>query len=110
MKTINNNEIEQALIKTSRIYLSGKLTGENLIREISDTNTEIGISSYNSFSVDKPHYHEFNREFNYILDGELKVFLIDEKREYHLKKGDLYVFDVGEKYIVKTKKTQKFFS
>lgn len=104
MKLITNKNISNALSSTNRIYLAGKLSGANPIEHFNLEDFEIGISDYKDFTIDKPHYHSFNHEYNFILNGEIKVFVIDEKKEYLLKEGDIFLIEPNMKYITKSKK------
>ena len=100
---ISCGEIEAGLSASGRVYLCGDLAAPNGVRHIKTDGYEIGISGYPEFKFEKAHVHTFNTEFNYIIEGELKIFLLDEEREYHLKKGDLFVINRDEPYVGKAK-------
>ena len=102
MDVIRNGEIQQAFTQTGRVYLCGNLQKENGIRHIKTEAYEIGISRYPVFSCDKPHYHTFNTEYNYVLEGEVKILLLNEKKEYVFHAGDLYVININEPYATKS--------
>lgn len=111
MDILRVNEINQGLKHKGRVYLCGNLKQDNGARFIKTENYEIGISVYPEFTFEKPHLHSFNVEYNYVLDGEIKIFLIDEKKEYHLKAGDLFVIHINEPYVGKAKAgSRTFFS
>ena len=101
MDILRNTEIEDGLKEKGRVYLCGNLEFPNGVQHIQTKEYEIGISLYSVFSVDKPHYHSYNTEYNYVLEGEIKVLLIREGKEFHFKKGDFFVINANEPYIGK---------
>ena len=96
-----NNEIEKGLTNNGRIYLCGNLKKENAIRHFHTDGYEIGISDYPEYTFEKAHIHSFNIEYNYVLEGSVKIFMLDEKKEYQFNKGDLFIIQVGEPYVGK---------
>ena len=101
MKIINHIEIENGLKDSGRVYLCGDLQRSNGVEHIKTDGYEIGISEYPEFKCDKPHYHAFNNEFNFVIAGQVKVILINEKKEYLFSAGDLFVIEPNEPYIGK---------
>ncbi|MGT2802756.1 cupin domain-containing protein [Streptococcus henryi] len=101
MEFIFNEDIDCGLEKNGRVYLTGNLKKPQDTKHISTTNYEMGISRYNSFKAEQAHTHRFNQEYNYILQGEAKVFIFEEDREYHFKKGDMFYISPGMSYMVK---------
>lgn len=101
MKIIRNEAIERALKEKLRIYLCGNLTADNSLEHIPTESFEIGISNYQQFTFEKAHVHGFNQEFNYVVTGQVKVFLLREKREQLFAGGDLYLIEPGEPYVSK---------
>ena len=101
MKTVNKNQIQAALESTKRVYLCGKLLTPQALEHIENDGLEIGISQYKEFTADPPHFHTSNEEYNIILDGELKVYIFNEKKEYSLSKGDLFFIEPHMPYMVK---------
>lgn len=101
MNVIKEEEISSGLEQSSRVYLCGNLKMGNTVEHIPTDSYEIGVTQYSEFSADKAHIHTFNTEYNYVLEGSIKIFLIDEKKEVLLKKGDLFVINVGEPYMGK---------
>lgn len=101
MKVIKNEDINTALINEKRIYLSGNLKEVNKIEHIQTDGYEIGISNYDKFTCERAHYHSYNFEFNYVLEGVVKVYIFSEKKEYILKKGDLFLIEPNMIYISK---------
>lgn len=103
MDILRANEINQGLNHGGRVYLCGNLKKENRAPFIETESYEIGITVYPKFTFEKPHLHSFNVEYNYVLDGEIKIFMINENMEYHFKAGDLFVIHINEPYVGKAK-------
>ena len=101
MNIIRNEATEAALQDNGRVYLCGNLALPNGVDHICTDGYEIGISYYADFSADKPHYHASNTEYNYVLEGEIKILLIRDNKEIHLRKGDLFVLSPNEPYVGK---------
>lgn len=53
------------------------------------SNVELGISVYNEFKCDKPHYHLTTNEHYYIVSGEQKILDLETGIESHAKEGDV---------------------
>ena len=102
MDIIKNTDIENALRDSNRVYLSGNFQSPNGVNHIPTSAYEIGISDYKKFTCDAPHIHTFNTEYNYVLEGEIKILLIDKNQEFHFKKGDLFVIYLNEPYVGKS--------
>lgn len=102
MNIIRRSDVEKGLKKNFRVYLCGNLEKANEIEHIPTDGYEIGISVYPDYTFEKAHIHSFNREYNYVLEGAIKIFLLEEKREYLFEKGDLFVINVNEPYVGKS--------
>lgn len=103
MDIIKNRDIENALTDSKRVYLCGNLHAPNKVNHIRTPAYEIGISDYKVYTCDAPHIHTFNMEYNYVLEGEMKILLFETQQEFHLKKGDLFVIHPNEPYAGKSK-------
>lgn len=103
MKTVRGTDIEAVLENELRVYLCGDLERPTALKHVETDGFEIGISDYKCYTFEKAHIHRRNREYNYVLEGEIKVFLLNEKREYLFEKGDLFVIDTNEPYVGKCK-------
>ncbi len=101
MKIIKGNSVDQALESSGRVYLCGNLEQPQAFEALHTGGYEIGISEYPDFICERPHQHLFNDEYNYVLEGELKIYLFDEKREYHLTRGDLFLIEPHMPYVGK---------
>lgn len=102
MKVIRNSVIMDALEYKKRVYLCGNLTRpQPELDFIKDQNIEIGISNYKNYTAELPHYHSKVREFNYVIEGELKVYIFSEHNEYLIHSNELFLIERNTKYIVK---------
>lgn len=101
MEILERNEIEGGLIGSHRTYLCGNLQNPTKARHIHTDDYEIGISQYSEYTVEMPHYHSFNIEYNYVISGQVKVLLLNEGIEKVLKSGDLFVIQTEEPYLCK---------
>jgi len=102
MNFIAGQKIFEALSKSYRVYLCGDLKSpQSDLQWIDDKQLEIGISYYNQFSADKPHFHKNATEYNYVLKGTTKLFIIDENQEYTFDSGSLFVIPPNLKYATK---------
>lgn len=101
MKTIKGTAIDSVLQKVKRVYLCGHLDKVNDFDHIENDGLEIGISRYRVFTADLPHVHTFNDEYNIVLKGEMKVYLFNEKKEYIVREGDLFLIEPDMPYISK---------
>jgi len=89
--SIDGANIERALAEVQRVYLCGDLVfPQDSLEHIQSKGMEIGISDYKEFTVDKPHFHTKTTEYNYVLSGATKLFLIDSQEEqiYRLSEKD----------------------
>ncbi|MCR5048174.1 MAG: hypothetical protein K6A37_04345 [Saccharofermentans sp.] len=101
MEFIRHDSIEDGLRQLGRVYLCGNLSKDNVIQHIPTDDYEIGISDYPEYTFEKAHIHRFNKEYNYILEGSMKIFLLTKKQEFTFNKGDLFVIDTNEPYVGK---------
>ena len=102
MKCLNNSDIEKELQRLGRTYLTGDLKNFTDLNYIKTSGLEIGISKYKEFKYDKAHLHKWNNEYNYVLEGEIKVYIFSEAKEYHFKKGDLFNIEPNMAYMTKS--------
>jgi len=99
---IDGSQITKALSETYRVYLSGNLSiPQPELEWLHDDHIEIGISNYIEFTADKPHLHKTATEYNFVLKGESKVYIIDENKEYTFKQGSLFVVSPNTRYASK---------
>ena len=102
MNYLSGKEISQALQKAYRVYLCGDLSNpQEELSWIYDNQLEIGISYYKGFTADKPHFHEIATEYNYILKGSSKFYVVNEEKEYVFQHGSLFVVPPNTMYASK---------
>ena len=101
MEIIRSHNIEEGLTVSGRVYLCGNLQKENAVKHIVTDGYEMGITDYPIFKFEKAHMHTFNTEYNFVLKGQIKLFLLNEKKEILLSEGDLFVINVNEPYVCK---------
>ncbi len=102
MDIIRNSEIKNALNNEYRQYLTGHLKRPQPFLSHVDDDIEVGISFYDKFTPDKPHMHPICVEHGYILQGAIKVKLLDgSNEEYELSVGDFFVLRPGVPYATK---------
>lgn len=108
MQIIKKDSIEHALSKEYRQYLTGHLSKSQPFLNHIDDDIEIGISHYSKFTADKPHYHPVCTEHAYVLEGAIKICLLDgSNEEFEIKEGDFFVIRPGIPYAAKNAKGTK---
>ena len=102
MEIIRSEEIESALKSEYRQYLTGHLERAQPHMKSIDTDIEVGISDYQVFTADTPHFHPVCTEHGYVLRGRVKLLLLNEDfREIELCPGDYFVLQPGEPHATK---------
>lgn len=101
MDFIRGKYLQQKLDEKYRIYLCGNLKRPQAEKCIFDEKNEVGISYYQQFTADSPHFHTLATEYNYIVSGSSKILLLDEHKEITLEIGSLFVFPPMTKYVTK---------
>ena len=92
---IKNEDIKLALQESTRQYFVGNLGLPQLIPFIKDERVEIGISSYDKFTVEAPHWHTNQIEYHYLLSGCTTYIEIDTGDRHTFKPGDFYAIMTG---------------
>lgn len=102
IKSLSKEQIDGALEKEYRQYLAGRLTRVQKYLPHIDDDIEVGISYYKDFTADKPHKHPIATEHGYVLEGLVRIKLIEgEKKEYEFKSGDFFVIEKNVPYVTK---------
>jgi uncharacterized cupin superfamily protein len=102
LEAIRQAELTAALAQEYRQYLTGHLAREQRFLKHVDDDIEIGISHYREFTADKPHMHPVATEHGYILQGSLRMRLLDGSgEEYRFDQGDFFVLRPGVGYATK---------
>ncbi|WP_423800711.1 NUDIX domain-containing protein [Neobacillus sp. SAB-20_R2A] len=100
---IQNGDIELALSETTRQYLVGQLGRPQMLKHIDDSQIEIGITSYDNFISEVPHYHLQAHEYQYMISGMTEYMDVETGEGYQFKKGDFYKIPPGVKYAQRSK-------
>lgn len=102
MEIIKKDCIEHALSKEYRQYLTGHLSKPQPFLNHIDDDIEIGISHYREFTADKPHVHPVCTEHAYVLEGAVKIRLLDgSNEECEIRAGDFFLLRPGIPYATK---------
>ena len=103
LEWIRSEALDEALSREYRQYLTGHLQRPQPHLQHIDDDIEIGISHYRFFTADKPHVHPVATEHGYILQGCLRLRLLDGsglEQEFHA--GDFFVLKPGIGYATKS--------
>lgn len=99
---IRKAALEEALALEYRQYLTGHLQRPQKHLEHIDDDIEIGISHYREFTADKPHMHPVCTEHGVVLQGSLRMRLLDGSgEEYQFDEGDFFLLRPGIPYATK---------
>lgn len=101
MKHVIGDELNKKLKKQKRVYLCGKFEHPDILSAIETNGLEIGISQYPNYTAELPHIHTWNYEYNYVIEGSVKVYVFSEKMEYCFQSGDMYLIEPDMAYITK---------
>ena len=102
MNIIRGEQIAAALEQEYRQYLTGHLSRPQPFLEHLDDDVEIGMSFYREFTADTPHIHPVCTEYTYILEGRVRMRLLDgSNEEYEFRKGDFFRLPCGTPYATK---------
>ena len=101
---VNNSEIKVALEGLTRQYFAGNLQKEQRLSFVRDERLEIGITNYEEYTEEVPHYHTEATEYQYMVSGWTKYYDLDTDEEYEFKAGDFYTIFPETKYAQKSKK------
>ena len=72
-----------------RQYLTGHLASPQALPHLDDP-VEVGLSQYQQFTAEKPHYHTDNTEYEYVLRGCTKIMTVATGEVLTLGAGDFY--------------------
>ncbi|MBQ8688174.1 MAG: cupin domain-containing protein [Ruminococcus sp.] len=108
MEIIRKCALDYALEQEYRQYLTGHLSRPQPFLQHVEDDIEIGISHYREFTADTPHMHPAATEHAYILQGSVKVKLLDgSAAEYEFHEGDFFVLQPGIACAAKNKADTK---
>jgi len=110
LEHISAQEIDHALGLEYRQYLAGHLAREQKHLKHVEDDIEIGISHYREFTADSPHKHPVATEHGYVLQGCLRMRLLDgSEQEKEFGPGDFFVLRPGVGYATKNAPDTKIF-
>ncbi len=98
---IRKEQIDEANKQYYRHYLTGHLKNPQPELKHIDDDIEVGISDYERFTADTPHVHPVCTEHAYVLQGELKMRILETGEEVHLTQGDFLVLKPNTPYATK---------
>lgn len=99
IEILSKQEIDLKFQNQVRHYLVGNFPDSTL----KDNNVEVGISCYQTFTADNPHYHSKVTEYQYILSGMSVIYDLDAEMQYTLNEGDFYIVHSNTRYAEKHK-------
>lgn len=102
-KLIQNDKIIRAFEESTRQYLVGDLKKPQLIQHFKDVDIEIGITKYDRFQFEAPHYHTSATEYQYMLDGLTEYLDLETNETFVFKKGDFYKINPYTHYTQRSK-------
>lgn len=107
-KIIRCHTLDSALEQEYRQYLTGHLQREQKYLPHIDDDIEVGISFYKTFTANKPHMHPQATEHGFVLQGSIKIRLLDgSHEEYQCDAGDFFVLQPGSPYASKNQANTK---
>ena len=95
IEIITQEQIQNVLLNEHRQYLVGDLKLPQRLQYIYDDKVEMGITRFEKYACEKPHFHPIVTEYQIILNGEAKYVDIEANREYMVKAGD--IIEIREK-------------
>ena len=101
MEVIRKEQLEEALSNEYRQYLTGHLGRPQPYLQHIDDDTEIGMSYYREFTADTPHVHPICTEFTFVLEGSVRIRLLETGEELELNQGDFSKLPPGTPYASK---------
>lgn len=102
MEIIRKEQLCNALQQSYRQYLTGHLSVPQPSLKHIDDDIEIGMSLYKEFTADTPHVHPVCTEHAYILQGAIRIKLLDGSgEEQEFKAGDFFLLRPGTPYATK---------
>lgn len=100
---IDNKMIRDSLAGVRRQYLVGNLKLPQALEFIRSEDIEIGLSSYEVYTEELPHYHTSAVEYQYVISGWTKYMNTETGEEYEFKTGDFYAIESNTPYAQKCK-------
>ena len=87
---IRSYVVTEALRQTNRQYFVGNLAKPQELPFIRDEQLEVGITCYDSGTVESPHWHLSQREYMYVVSGDITYREVATGAEHQYHKGDFF--------------------
>lgn len=97
-RSIAAEQIAACFESESRQYLVGLLSRPQLLEAICDPGVEIGITRYASETVEAPHWHPVQREYQLMFAGSTDYLEVQTGRRHTYRTGDFYAIMPGVCY------------
>ncbi|MDO4501942.1 MAG: cupin domain-containing protein [Coriobacteriia bacterium] len=101
IRTVTKEQFDQACATHQHTYFFGNLAKPQEQFACHPGPFELGMGSYPQFTFEAPHVHAANQEFNYVLEGAVKVVNLETGQEHMFKPGDLFSYDPGVRHLSK---------
>lgn len=98
---ITPQDMEKAFEGEFRQYIQGNLANPQKLKYIWSDECEIGISYYEEYTHDDPHYHDIITETNYIISGKVILRILDTNEEYLVEAGGVFSVPPKIKHVLK---------
>ena len=102
IEVLSHNAIEAALHDHHRQYLVGDLKLPQPLAYIRDEQVEMGMTVYDAFKCEAPHFHTSVTEYQIILKGSAKYVDLEADRELLVEEGDVFVIRPHTSYLQKS--------
>lgn len=99
---INKGDIEKSLEGNNRQYIVGNLKKPQKLTYLPTDELEIGITDYDEYTTEEPHYHTTVTEYQYMLEGRTKYLDVSSGKEFTFEKGDFYAIETNTVYAQKS--------
>jgi quercetin dioxygenase-like cupin family protein len=82
--------IGEVLEHSLRQYLAGNLKKPQELQHIADDRIEIGLTRYDAATVELPHWHLTQREYQYMISGRTVYQEVLTGRIHEYRRGDFF--------------------
>lgn len=102
IEILKHGDIQTAMETNHRQYLIGDLKLPQSLQNLQDGQVELGLTHYDSYACEKPHFHEKVTEYQLMLKGKAKYVDLGENRELLVEEGDVFIIRPHTSYIQKS--------
>lgn len=107
IEVLKKTKIDKAMQQSKRQYLVGNLALPQELEYLSDDQVEAGITEYQEYTIEKPHYHTVTTEYMFMLEGASKYMDLTSGEEICVAKGDFFLIHSNTTYAQKSKPQTK---